>query len=84
MEAFWQRCGAPLEALDFDASYVDAEGSRYRVNLFRSLLQRGAVLRPIKTKVPLLEELGAPVELLTSWLLKPSGLVLVTGPHRLR
>jgi pilus retraction protein PilT len=80
LAAFWKRCGAPDNALDFDGSYVDAAGSRFRVNLFRSLLQRGAVLRPIKTVVPKLEELGAPVDLLTSWMLRPSGLVLVTGP----
>jgi len=80
MEAFWQHGGAPLDALDFDGSYVDSEGNRFRVNLFRSLLQRGAALRPIKTAIPTLQELGAPVELLTSWIMRPSGLVLITGP----
>ncbi len=80
LEAFWQLCGAPLEALDFDGSHVDSGGSRFRVNLFRSLVQRGAVLRPIKTRVATLEQLGAPADLLTSWVTRPSGLVLVTGP----
>ncbi len=78
--AFWQRCGASLDALDFDGSHVDSTGHRFRVNLFRSLLQRGAALRPIKTAVPSLKDLGAPVDLLTSWVQRPSGLILVTGP----
>ncbi len=80
LDAFWQRCGAPADALDFDTSYVDSAGERFRVNLHRSLLERGAVLRPIKTLVPGLAELGLPVDLLTSWLVRRSGLVLVSGP----
>jgi len=80
LEAFWLRCGAAPEALDFDGSYVDSTGQRFRVNLFRSLLQRGAALRPIKTMVPSLDELGAPIDLLTSWVMRPSGLVLIAGP----
>ena len=80
LDAFWEACGAPHESLDFDGSYVDPQGNRFRVNLFRSLLQRGAVLRPIKTVIASLDELGAPAELLTSWVDRPSGLVLVTGP----
>ena len=80
LETFWSACRAPNDALDFDGSYIDPRGIRFRVNLFHSLLERGAVLRPIKTQVPPLEELGLPVELLTSWMLKNAGLVLVTGP----
>ena len=80
IEAFWGECRAPLDALDFDGSYVDQTGARFRVNLFRSLLERGAVLRPIKTQIPSLDDLGLPVDLLMSWLQRPSGLVLVTGP----
>jgi pilus retraction protein PilT len=38
------------------------------------------VLRPIKTLVPSLDTLGLPMELLASWIVRPSGLVLVTGP----
>ena len=37
-------------------------------------------MRPIKTQIPSLEELGLPVDLLISWLQHSSGLVLVTGP----
>lgn len=80
LEAFWLHCGAPIDALDFDGSFVSSDGNRYRVNLFRSLDQRGAVLRPIKTAIPALDSLGLPTELLTSWVTRPAGLVLVTGP----
>ena len=80
LAGLWEKCGAPADALDFDGSYVDAAGGRFRVNLFRSLLERGAVLRPIKTAILPLEELGGPTELLQAWMVRPSGLILVTGP----
>ncbi len=80
LESFWKHCGAPLEAVDYDGSYVDSEGRRFRVNFFRSLVVRGAVLRPIKMVIPSLTTLGLPSDLLISWLLRPSGLVLVSGP----
>lgn len=80
LEAFSDSCGAPREATDYDGSYVASDGRRFRVNLFRTLEERGAVLRPIKTQVPDFAELGAPVELLTAWSQRPTGLLLVTGP----
>ncbi len=67
-------------ALDFDGSYVASDGTRFRVNHFRTLFRRGAVLRPIKTQVPGLETLGVPANLLASWVVRSFGLVLVTGP----
>jgi twitching motility protein PilT len=80
LEAFWTRCGAAVGARDFDGSYVASDGHRFRVNLFHSLDRRGAVLRPIKTLVPALDALGAPRDLLTSWMQRATGLILVTGP----
>jgi pilus retraction protein PilT len=80
LESLWTHCGAAREALDFDGSFIASDGSRFRVNLFRTLFKRGAVLRPIKTVVPALETLGLPAELLASWIVRPFGLVLVTGP----
>ena len=80
LEAFWVRCGGDVNARDFDGSYVASDGRRFRVNLFRSLDVRGAVLRPIKTEIPTLATLGAPAELLMSWIGRPTGLILVTGP----
>jgi pilus retraction protein PilT len=80
IELFWRHCGASPDATDFDGSYVCSDGTRFRVNLFRSLLHRGAVLRPIKTLIPPIDTLGVPSDLLASWVTRKSGLVLVTGP----
>jgi twitching motility protein PilT len=80
IESLFTHCGATLTALDFDGSYVASDGTRFRVNLFRSLFRFGAVLRPIKTQVPGIETLGVPANLLASWIVRPNGLVLVTGP----
>jgi len=80
MEAFWYWCGADKDALDFDGSFVSSEGLRFRVNFFRSLFKRGVVMRQIKTEIPPLDSLGLPLELLTTWITKTSGLVLVAGP----
>ena len=80
IESLWTACGAANVTLDFDGSYIASDGQRFRVNLFRTLFKRGAVLRPIKTIVPQLETLGVPTELLASWITRPFGLVLVTGP----
>ena len=80
IESLWLHCGAVKEALDFDGSFIASDGNRFRVNLFRTLFRRGAVLRPIKTAIPALDSLGVPTELLTSWILRKSGLALVTGP----
>jgi twitching motility protein PilT len=80
IESLFTQCGAALTALDHDASYVASDGTRFRVNLFRTLFRHGAVLRPIKTQVPGIEVLGLPANLLASWVVRPNGLVLVTGP----
>ena len=80
LESLWTQCGTAPDALDFDGSYIASDGNRFRVNLFRTLFKRGAVLRPIKIVVPSLDTLGVPVELLASWVTRPAGLVLVTGP----
>jgi len=79
MEYLWTRCGASSEVQDHDASLVTEEGVRFRVNLHRQLGLRSAVLRRIETRIPTMEELGLPVELLQKWLQRPSGLILVTG-----
>ncbi|MGB1260605.1 MAG: type IV pilus twitching motility protein PilT, partial [Akkermansiaceae bacterium] len=80
MAEFWKACGAePDEASETDCSMVIGGGKRLRVNLYLSLGNLAAVLRPIKEEIPSLEELGAPVDLLTSWAKRHSGLILVTG-----
>ncbi len=80
LEEFWYWCGADKGALDFDGSFVSSEGLRFRANFYRSLFKRGAVLRQIKTEIPALETLGLPTEVLTSWIAKSSGLILIAGP----
>lgn len=80
LESLWVHCGAIKDALDYDGSFISSDGHRFRVNLFRTLFRRGAVLRPIKTLIPSLESLGVPAELLAGWVGRSSGLMLVTGP----
>jgi pilus retraction protein PilT len=80
LESLFTTCGAAVTTLDYDGSYVASDGVRFRVNLFRTLFRHGAVLRPIKTQVPGIETLGVPANLLASWVVRPNGLVLVTGP----
>ena len=79
MEQLWSTCGASADTLDRDASYVTRDGVRFRVNLHRQLGLRAAVLRRIETRIPSMEDLGLPMELLQKWLRRPSGLILVTG-----
>jgi pilus retraction protein PilT len=78
---FWLRCGCdPGQNQERDVSYLVPGGHRLRVNLYKSLGQLAAVLRPIKDEIPGFAELGLPEELFSGWLERRSGLVLVTGP----
>ncbi|BCX46725.1 twitching motility protein PilT [Haloferula helveola] len=77
----WRECGMdPDEDNDGDASFVVPGAGRLRVNSYRTLGRIGMVLRPIKSEIPDFEELGLPGELLTKWLGRRSGLILVCGP----
>jgi len=77
---FWRFCNAdPDHDRDFDAGFQAPDGDRYRVNLHRERDRLAAVLRRIKAKIPQLETIGAPINLLTSWFSRPSGLILVAG-----
>ena len=65
------------QELDFAIS-ADGVG-RFRVN---AALQRGSItlaFRPVRSDIPTLEELGLP-DICRTLVLKPRGLVLVTGP----
>ena len=67
------------ERLELDFSYEAPKIARCRVN---ASLQRGTkslAFRPIGLTVPRIDELGLP-EICKSLVLKPRGLVLVTGP----
>ncbi|MEM1060561.1 MAG: PilT/PilU family type 4a pilus ATPase [Verrucomicrobiota bacterium] len=79
INAFWKHVGGGEHDLDCDTSYVASDGGRFRVNLFQYLGQRGAVLRQIKLEIPGLEALHLPASLLTEWVQRPAGLVIVAG-----
>jgi pilus retraction protein PilT len=79
--SFWKRCGVdPDTEMERDLSYQVPDGKRLRVNLYHSLGNLAAVLRPIEEVIPTYADLGIPQDLLTPWLQRRSGLVLVTGP----
>ncbi len=81
LAGLWTACGADTAIdLDKDSGLVSHTGTRFRVNVHRVLGRLGAVLRRIRTDIPLLAGLGAPDWLLTRWALKPYGIILVTGP----
>lgn len=81
LDGFWRTCGVdPAARHETDVSWRMPEGARLRVNLYHTLGRLAAVMRPIRSAVPALEDLGLPVELLQSWMLRQQGLVLVTGP----
>ena len=80
MAALWTACAAEGSQMDLDTSLTTGEGVRFRVNLFRHLGSRGAVLRRIQNQIPAMESLGLPCELLQAWAGRPSGIVIVCGP----
>jgi len=81
MAELWKFCGAdPTYDGDRDTSVTTADGKvRFRVNLHRHTGQLGAVMRRINTEIPAMEALGLPGDLLSDWVGRPAGLVLVTG-----
>lgn len=78
--ALWAGAGVEPGATEADTAFIAASGERFRVNLFRCLGRRGAVLRHIQSEIPDLDHLGVPAALLRSWLARRSGIMLVTGP----
>ncbi|HAX72917.1 MAG TPA: type IV pili twitching motility protein PilT [Firmicutes bacterium] len=65
--------------LQLDFSHSIPGVSRFRVNAYHQRGQMALAIRPIPTKVPTMEELELP-PVLKSFIDKPRGLVLVTGP----
>jgi twitching motility protein PilT len=63
---------------DLDFSYVDEDGGRFRVNLFRKDTGVGAVFRHIPNEVPTLEQLNMP-DVIRGFCDYHQGMVLVTG-----
>lgn len=68
-----------LEAGEVDFSYIIADGSRFRVNIFRQSNSVAAVIRLIAKDIPSFEQLNLP-GVMADLALLPRGLVLVTGP----
>jgi len=79
IEELGEQCSAPSGALDHDGAFLTPDGRRFRVNFFRRLGRRGAVLRVIRPEPPNFGALGLPAPLL-AWVRKRAGIVLVTGP----
>src|SRR5512137_1409925 len=63
---------------DIDFSYISAEGSRFRVNVFRKDTGVGAVFRAIPSEVPTLDSLNLP-PIVKKFCDYHQGMVLVTG-----
>ncbi len=67
------------EKHDLDTSYHIDDVARFRVNLFHQMGKVGCVMRAIPLEVPTIAEMGLP-EKLKDFVLRPQGMVLVTGP----
>lgn len=81
LDALAAACGAPPGGrAEHDASWAPEGGARFRVNLYQSLGRPAAALRPIRSAIPPMEDLGLPATLLQSWIARRNGLVLMTGP----
>lgn len=77
----WRDCGVdPATHPEADASWQATGELRLRVNFYHTLGRLAAVLRPIRSNVPCLADLGLPAALLESWMRRRYGLILVTGP----
>ncbi len=67
------------DELELDFAYQVSDIGRFRIN---ASLQGGTIslaCRPVRTQIPSIEALGLP-EVCKSLVLKPSGLIVVTGP----
>jgi len=81
MEGVWQSCAIdPATHREADVSWQVPHGGRLRVNLYHTLGRLAAVMRPIRSAIPSLTDLGLPAALLQAWLQRRYGLILVTGP----
>jgi twitching motility protein PilT len=67
------------EHLELDFSYGLSDKARYRFNVFFQRGVMGGVVRMISYEIPEIESLGLPLAL-KDLILRPHGLILVTGP----
>jgi pilus retraction protein PilT len=81
LKKLWWDCGIdPAVHQEADVSWQASENLRLRVNLYHTLGRLAAVIRPIRSVIPTLEELSLPGHLLRSWVSRRMGLILVAGP----
>lgn len=81
MTGLWQACGAsPDTESDKDSVLISSSQTRYRANLHKAMGRLGAIMRRLRTDLPVLGNLGVPDWLLTRWAGKNRGLILITGP----
>jgi twitching motility protein PilT len=67
------------EELELDFAYQANGIGRFRVNAYLQGCTVSLACRPIQTQLPTIDELGLP-EMCKSLVLKPRGLIVVTGP----
>lgn len=64
---------------NYEIGITYPETGRFRVNLFRQRNTISIALRPVVEKIPGIEELNLP-DWITNFVLRPQGLILVSGP----
>jgi twitching motility protein PilT len=64
---------------DLDFSFEDANGHRYRVNVYHQQKELAAAIRILRNDIPTLDDLHLPPAI-TTLSEQPRGIVLVTGP----
>ncbi len=64
---------------ELDTAYHIEDVARFRINIFHQLGKIGVVMRAIPVEVPTIEEMGLP-DKLKDFVMRPQGMVLVTGP----
>jgi twitching motility protein PilT len=75
-----ERCQREIQEVGgADFGFAFGEVARFRVSIFKQRGHIAMVLRQIPTKLLNMKELGTP-EVLTKLIMRPRGLILVTGP----
>ncbi|MCX7730271.1 MAG: ATPase, T2SS/T4P/T4SS family, partial [Candidatus Caldatribacterium sp.] len=69
-----------LQELELDFSVGIPDLGRFRVNVYRQRGSCGLAIRALSYRIPTMDELHLPKEVLQRLALLPRGLVLVTGP----
>ena len=65
--------------IDTDFTYVSTRGFRHRVNVYRQRGSTAIAIRLLRNDIPTLTDLNLP-PVLAEFVMRPRGLVLVTGP----